>query len=226
MISTGPTLRALAILILTHLAMSLAISPARSDQGYFIGDSISAATANTLGMPGAARHSVSLRRNTIAEHFARIPKGAVALMSLGLNDAAIPVQRMRHHIERVIKGALATGERIVWIGPPCVFKNWDVRAKEMDEYLRTRLAGTAIQYVSLRDDNICKPGMRSRDGEHFTISGYRYVWQKIRNDSSYAATIAGPAAVRTKRVAVAWVEPPSPRRNPRRSLILPRRPRP
>src|ERR1700682_2415026 len=87
--------------------------------------------------------------------FQHTPKGAVALMTLGLNDAAIPVQAMRKDIETVIEGAQKTGERIVWIGPPCVLKSWDKRAKEMDDYLRQRLASTAIQYVSLRDPQIC-----------------------------------------------------------------------
>ena len=51
---------------------------------------------------GASR--VSLRRNAIAPQWQRIPKGAVALMTLGLNDAAIPVQAMRKDIETVIEG--------------------------------------------------------------------------------------------------------------------------
>jgi len=31
--------------------------------------------------------------------------------------------------------------------------------------------------------------MRSGDGEHFTDAGYRYVWQKVQRDSSFAATV-------------------------------------
>ena len=185
------------------------LTPAQAAEGYFIGDSIAAATAQTIGMRGAAHHSVSLRRNAIAPQFPRIPKGAVALMTLGLNDAAIPVQAMRKDIEVVIEGALRTGERIVWIGPPCVLKSWDKRAKEMDDYLRERLATTAIQYVSLRDAQICRPGMRSGDGEHFTDAGYRYVWQKVQRDSTFAATVELP-----KRIPFAYasVEPKHRRR--------------
>ncbi len=169
-----------------------AFSPLQAAEGFFIGDSIAAATAQTIGMRGSAHHSVSLRRNAIAPQWQRIPKGAVALMTLGLNDAAIPVQAMRKDIETVIEGALKTGEKIVWIGPPCVLKNWDKRAKEMDDYLQQRLATTNIQYVSLRDPQICKPGMRTGDGEHFTDAGYRYVWQKVRRDSTYAAEVEWP----------------------------------
>jgi hypothetical protein len=171
------------------LAGAAGLDAVRADEGYFIGDSIAAATAQTIGMRGSAHHSVSLRRNAIAPQFLQVPKGAVALMTLGLNDAAIPVSAMHKDIETVIEGAQRTGERIVWIGPPCVLKSWDNRAREMDDYLRRRLATTNIQYVSLRDPQICRPGMRSGDGEHFTDAGYRYVWQKVQRDSSFAATV-------------------------------------
>jgi hypothetical protein len=171
------------------LAGAAGLDAVRADEGYFIGDSIAAATAQTIGMRGSAHHSVSLRRNAIAPQFLQVPKGAVALMTLGLNDAAIPVSAMHKDIETVIEGAQRTGERIVWIGPPCVLKSWDNRAREMDDYLRRRLATTNIQYVSLRDPQICRPGMRSGDGEHFTDAGYRYVWQKVQRDSSFAAAV-------------------------------------
>src|SRR5690242_10820394 len=131
------------------LAGAAGLDAVRADEGYFIGDSIAAATAQTIGMRGSAHHSVSQRRNAIAPQFLQVPKGAVALMTLGLNDAAIPVSAMHKDIETVIEGAQRTGERIVWIGPPCVLKSWDNRAREMDDYLRRRLATTNIQYVSL-----------------------------------------------------------------------------
>jgi hypothetical protein len=154
-------------------------------------------------MRGVAHHSVSLRRNAIAPQFQHVPKDAVAVMTLGLNDASIPVQAMHKDIEVVIEGAQKTGARIVWVGPPCVLKSWDKRAKEMDDYLRQRLATTAIQYVSLRDPQICQPALRSRDGEHFTDAGYRYIWQKIRRDSTFAATVESPKRIPYVQAAAA-----------------------
>jgi hypothetical protein len=167
-------------------------SQAHAAEGFVIGDSIAASLAQTIGLKFIAHHSVSLRRaapRKIAPQFARVPKGAIVLMGLGLNDAAIPVKGLQADIEWVIDGALKTGAKMVWFGPPCVLKRWDPIAKQMDDYLRQRLASTTIQYVSLRDPEICKPGMRTRDGEHFTAAGYRYVWEKIRRDSAYAAGI-------------------------------------
>jgi hypothetical protein len=166
---------------------------ARAAEAFFLGDSIAADTAETMGLKGAARQSVSLRRNAVAPQFAHIPKGAIAIMSLGLNDASDPVENMRKDIEMVIEGAEKTGEKFVWVGPPCVLKAWDHRAKAMDDYLRARLAKTAIQYVSLRDPQICHAGLRTGDGEHFTDRGYRYIWQKIQRDSSFGAEVEMPA---------------------------------
>jgi hypothetical protein len=177
------------------LAAAAGPSPALAAEGIFIGDSIAASIAQTVGIKSTAHHSVSLRKvapKNIARQLTHLPKGAVVLMGLGLNDAAIPVKGMSADIEWVIAGALGTGEKIVWVGPPCVLKRWDNRAKEMDDYLRERLASTTIQYVSLRDPEICQRAMRTGDGEHFTIAGYRYVWEKIRRDSTYAASIEVP----------------------------------
>lgn len=170
-------------------AAGTAGGPAHATEGYALGDSIAAAMAQTIGMKGAAHHSVSLRRNAVAPQFTQLPKGAIAIMSLGLNDAAIPVDAMRKDIEVVIEGVEKTGEKFIWVGPPCVLKSWDTRAKQMDDYLRQRLADTAIQYVSLRDPQICQRALRTSDGEHFTDAGYRYLWLKIQRDSSYAAEV-------------------------------------
>ena len=82
-----------------------------------------------------------------------------------------------------------------------MLRHWDNRAKEMDDYLRQRLASTTIQYVSLRDPQICEPALRTRDGQHFTPSGNRYVWEKIRRDSTYAAGIELPKPVTATQVA-------------------------
>jgi hypothetical protein len=204
--------RHLLSIAVAALAAIAAAPPARAEEGFVIGDSLAASLAQTVGIESIAHHSVSLRRNarrTIEPQFQRLPRGAVVLMTLGLNDAAIPVKGLAKDIEEVIAGALATGRKIVWIGPPCVLRHWDHRAREMDDYLRRRLASTAIQYVSLRDPQICQAALRTRDGQHFTPSGNRYVWEKIRRDSTWAASIVVPEK---KPAAVA---PVAERRRPR-----------
>lgn len=180
--------------------IALFARPALAAEGFFIGDSIGQDVAQTTGQRGVARPSVNLRTNDVINQMGRLPKGAIALMSIGLNNAADPVDWLRPSIERVIAAALATGEKFVWIGPPCVLKKWDKRAEQLDAFLRDRLAATSIQFVSLRDPQICQPKMRSSDGEHFTPNGYLYVWQKIQHDSSFAAAVEINKAIAHARV--------------------------
>lgn len=176
----------LALLVLASCGVPPA---AKADPGIVIGDSIGNAMASIIGLRSAARTSFSVRRHDLRSQLRRVPKGSIALLSLGLNDGAAPVPHLQPSIERAIKHINASGHRVVWIGPPCVFKRWDNRAQAIDEFLAKRLASTDIQYVSLRDDKICNRRMRTRDGEHFKPSGYRYIWKKIQADSSWAAKI-------------------------------------
>ena len=168
--------------------------PASAAPGFFLGDSIADDTSKTVGVPGAARTGEHLRRGAVIPQFARLPKGSIALMSLGLNDAEDSYKGLIGDIERVINAAEATGEKFVWIGPPCVRKSWDKHNEQLDAYLSTRLSSTQIQYVSLRDPKICNGGIRSHDGEHFTEAGYRYVWEKVQRDSTFAAAVDVSAA--------------------------------
>lgn len=179
------------------------VRPAVAAPGIIVGDSIGDDLGRTVGIRSIARTSFSFRRHNIRTQLARVPKGTVVIVSLGLNDGAAPVKHLKPSIERAVLAIQAAGHRTIWIGPPCVLKRWDSAARAQDAYLRQRLAKTAIQYVSLRDANICQRGMRTRDGEHFTPSGYRYVWNKIRRDSSIAASIdmAKSAPVRVSRKA-------------------------
>ena len=168
-----------------------------------LGDSIGAGIATTIGLKSVARRSFSLRRGDVGAQLKQIPANAVGLMSLGLNDAADPVEHLSKSIEKVVETALASGRNVVWIGPPCVTKAWDKRAEALDAYLKQRLAPTAIQYVSLRDANICAPKLRTRDGEHFTVEGYRYVWDKIKRDATLAASLEPDVCEKQKSQSLA-----------------------
>ncbi len=168
-----------------------------------LGDSIGAGLATTIGLKSVARRSFSLRRGDVGAQLKQIPANAVGLMSLGLNDAADPVEHLSKSIEKVVETATTSGRHVVWIGPPCVTKAWDKRAEALDAYLKQRLAPTTIQYVSLRDTNICAPKLRTKDGEHFTVEGYRYVWEKIKREAPLAATLEPDACERQKSQSIA-----------------------
>ena len=183
------TPRLLATGIFISLAFLSASMPARAVEGIVIGDSIGQDLANTVGVRTIAKTSISFLRRTVHPQIARIPRNAIVVISLGLNDGASHFRYLKPYIEKVILAIERKGQRSVWIGPPCVFKRWDKTVKLLDSYLALRLSRSAIQYVSLRDTKICRRSMRSRDGEHFTPRGYHYVWNKMRMESSYARLI-------------------------------------
>ena len=184
--------------LLAGLIVGSDAGEARAADAIVLGDSIGKGLAATVGLKTVAKISFSLRKGDIEGQLAVVPPDAVGLISLGLNDAGDPVSQLDKFIERMIEAMLRSGRKLVWLGPPCVLKKWDARAAEMDEHLRRRLATTAIQYVSLRDDRICAPKLRTGDGEHFTVEGYRYLWDKIRRDSTLAASVEPDACEKSR----------------------------
>ncbi len=184
------------------LVSALCVAPARAADAVVLGDSIGQGIATTIGLKSVAKRSFSLRRGDIGEQLKFVPAQAVGLMSLGLNDAADPVEHLSKSIERIVEKALGSEKKLVWIGPPCVLgKSWDKRAEALDAYLKQRLSATSIQYVSLRDASICAPKLRTGDGEHFTADGYKYLWDKIRRDAPLAAALEPDACERQKSEA-------------------------
>ncbi len=163
---------------------------AAASEGVVLGDSIGFGIAAATGLKGMARVSLSLRRPNLEADLAKVARDAVVVLSLGTNDAEDPVAQLSKFIEKVIDVASASNRRIVWLGPPCMLNRHGEGARVLDEHLKSRLATTTIQYVSLRDDWICRAENRTRDGVHFHHSGYLYVWEKVRRESSYAADVS------------------------------------
>ena len=182
--------RSTALTLFAGIVMPLLLADrVLAAEALVLGDSIGLGLASTIGLKSIARVSLSLRRSDVGAQLKQIPVEAVGLMSIGLNDAADPVEHLSKSIEKIVETATVSQRKLVWIGPPCVTKSWDKRAEALDAYLKQRLEKTSIQYVSLRDTNICAPKLRTRDGEHFTVEGYRYVWDKIKRDAPLAAAL-------------------------------------
>ena len=192
------------------LAQVLPADRVLAAEALVLGDSIGLGLAAAIGLKSIARVSLSLRRSDVGAQLKQIPAEAVGLMSIGLNDAADPVEHLSKSIEKIVETALGTQRKLVWIGPPCVTKAWDKRAEALDAYLKQRLEKTGIQYVSLRDANICAPKLRTRDGEHFTVDGYRYVWDKIRREAPLAAALEPDPCEKAKAEAVVRGRKPPP----------------
>jgi hypothetical protein len=118
--------------------------------------------------------------------------GSTVFMSLGTNDAVGPVKGIEKSIDNVVQAAKAARVKLIWLGPPCVSKAWDKNAAELDGILRVRLKGSGVVYVSMRDQNICSPSVRSSDGVHFNMQGYRAMWAKAANAAGSQVTSTTP----------------------------------
>jgi len=97
--------------------------------------------------------------------------------------------------------------RLVWIGPPCVHRPWDTRARELDRMLAAKLPPRGVTYVPMRDASFCTGGMHEPDGVHLKTKGYVYMWDKARRIADREATgaitvaAAGPTELPASRPA-------------------------
>lgn len=168
---------------LIALLALLVASPASAY--YIIGDSIG------VGVGWAAPHSDSLAANSVRissnvifNQISQVPRGSLVFLSLGTNDAVGNVTNVESWVQRIVDAAVERNLTLVWIGPPCVFKDWDAAARQLDRNLAAQLGALGVTYVSMRDPSLCDRAVRGSDGVHFTMTGYERMW-------SIAATAAG-----------------------------------
>jgi hypothetical protein len=166
---------------LLALILSLPATSAVAANSVVIGDSLGVGVSIASGLKGLAANSVTIRGPRVIEQIRRVSPGTVAYMSLGTNDAVGPVRGLEKSIDAVVAAAERGRVKLIWLGPPCVHKAWDKNARELDGMLRMRLAGTGVTYVSMRDGAMCGSDVRARDGVHFTMKGYGYMWAKAQS---------------------------------------------
>ncbi len=145
-----------------------------------IGDSHGEAIAQASGLKGLSRISVHIRGPRALEQINNAPPQSTAFVVLGSNDAEGSIKGLDRYINAIVAAAERKGMKLVWLGPPCTIKAWNSRVRELDDMLAARFAGTAVTYVSMRDDTFCKGGLFDRDGVHFTMKGYGLMWEKAR----------------------------------------------
>jgi hypothetical protein len=177
------------------LVLALGAGGARAE-AIVLGDSIGAGIAAAAGLPKLARPSVSLRGDDVFDQLRRAPRGATAYLALGTNDAFDPARSIPPKIDRILAAAARSDLRLVWIGPPCVRKAWNHRAQALDALLRADLAGRAA-YVGIAEPRFCDAKIKAPDGVHFTMRGYRLIWEKARMDGPREASAGGSVALRT-----------------------------
>lgn len=176
------SLRRIALFL---LLASLAPAAAQAEDVRIIGDSIGEGLHLASSYPSPAnRFNVAIYTPKIFEQIRDMPRGANVVMSLGTNDAVAGLVDQRPRIEQIVAAARDQGIKLTWLGPPCVRTSWETHSERLDKVIAATLAGTSVTYVSAQDAEFCAAALHAGDGVHFTMAGYRLLWQK-------AASVAG-----------------------------------
>jgi lysophospholipase L1-like esterase len=202
-------------------ALGLLCCPAVPAQAtaYVLGDSLGVGVAEVAHVKGLARISVHIRGPKALAQLAQTPAGSTVFLVLGTNDANGSIARLDKSIEDIVREAEKKNITLVWIGPPCVRKSWDTRARELDGILREKLADTSVRYVSMRDDQMCSGALHEPDGVHLKTKGYMHMWQKARAatgievaSADSTSDVTGTALSRAAGKKVERIPLPVPRR--------------
>jgi lysophospholipase L1-like esterase len=163
---------------------------------YVLGDSIGDGVATTLGLNNLAQIGIHIRGPKALAQIARTPPGSTVYIFLGTNDAEGSLKNIDKSIDDVLDAAAQRQLNVIWVGPHCVRKTWDIQASVLDEILRTHLAKTSVKYVSMRDQGLCYGNFHEPDGVHLTVKGYRYMWTMVQNAVDTPATQVASAPQR------------------------------
>jgi hypothetical protein len=186
-----------------------ALATAQAATNIVIGDSLGEGLAEVSHLKSFARISVHIRGPKAIDQIRRAPEGATAFVVLGTNDAEGSISKLDKSIDDILDAAARKRMRLVWIGPPCVHRPWDTRARDLDKMLAAKLPPRGVTYVPMRDQSFCTGGMHEPDGVHLKTKGYVYMWDKARRVAGLEATgsitvaTAGPIELPASRTAAA-----------------------
>lgn len=190
-------------------ALPAAQANTRETAGIVIGDSLGVGLAEVSHLKNFAHISVHIRGPKAVDQIRRAPAGATAFVVLGTNDAEGSITNLDKSIEDILGAAANKHMRLVWIGPPCVHRPWDTRARELDKMLAAKLPPRGVTYVPMRDPTFCTGGLHEPDGVHLKTKGYAFMWDKARRyagleaTGSIATTAAAPSEPPAHRDAAA-----------------------
>ena len=190
-------------------ALPAAQANTRETAGIVIGDSLGVGLAEVSHLKNFAHISVHIRGPKAVDQIRRAPAGATAFVVLGTNDAEGSITNLDKSIEDILGAAAKKHMRLVWIGPPCVHRPWDTRARELDKMLAAKLPPRGVTYVPMRDPTFCTGGLHEPDGVHLKTKGYAFMWDKARRyagletTGSIATTAAAPSEPPARRDAAA-----------------------
>ena len=171
------------------------IAPSLADAGtYVLGDSIGDGLATTMGFSNLAQIGIHIRGPKALAQIARTPPGSTVYIFLGTNDAEGSLKGIDKSIDDVLDAAARRQLSVIWVGPHCVHKNWDIQASVLDQILRKQTAKANVKYVSMRGDVMCPAKFLEPDGVHPTAKGYRAMWAMIENASGAPTAVASAQA--------------------------------
>jgi len=174
-------------------AILAALATARAATNVVIGDSLGEGLAEVSHLMSFAHISVHIRGPKALDQVRRAPENSTAFVVLGTNDAEGSITNLDNSINAILDLADKKHMRLVWIGPPCVHRPWDTRARELDKMLAVKLPPRGVIYVPMRDPSFCTGGLHEPDGVHLKTKGYVYMWDKARR----AAGLDTSGALRT-----------------------------
>jgi hypothetical protein len=209
-------LRRIALLLLL-----VGLAPAaRAEEVRIIGDSIGEGLHLASSVPSPAnRFNVAIYTPKIFEQIREMPRGANVVMSLGTNDAVAGLDEQQPRILQIAAAAREQGVKLTWLGPPCVRTAWEVHSEKLDKVIAATLADSSVTYVSAQDAEFCAAGLHAGDGVHFTMAGYRLLWQKAA--SAAGIPILEAAASEHRRVLVCHKKGSSGKKSCHYKLVVP-----
>jgi hypothetical protein len=182
-----------ALIGLIALAALPPATPSLAGGTYVLGDSIGDGLATTMGFNNLAQIGIHIRGPKALAQIERTLPGSTAYIFLGTNDAEGSLKNIDKSIDDILDAAARRQLTVIWVGPHCVRKSWDVQGKQLDEILRTHLAKASVKYIGTRDAGICSGKFHEPDGVHLTAKGYRYMWAMIDGAVGTSATAVASA---------------------------------
>jgi hypothetical protein len=159
------------------VALLSCVSQSHASKAVVIGDSIGVGISMAGHVPRLAHNSVTIRSADALSQLKRVPHDSIAIISLGTNDAVGSIKGVESGIDKLVALAKSEDLHVVWVGPPCVRKDWNKNVVRLDEILKERLAGK-FPYVSAADSSLCDADLRAGDGVHFNMRGYSKLWAR------------------------------------------------
>ena len=170
---------------------------AQAENGRVIGDSIGVGVywgaKGASNVVSTAKNSVAIYSGAIMEQLRQAKEGETVFVSLGTNDAVGGALDVKAKVAAILAEADRLKVKLVWIGPPCVLKDWEKYARELDGILSAQLEGRAT-YVSTQTPEFCSPNLHAGEGVHFTMAGYTRMWQKAAQAAGFSAATAVASA--------------------------------